>query len=62
MPLVKPSAQGVMEMVEKTLDESSLEYVLLMAQESLCPPTYDKFVDAYNELVKTRRLNLDKVD
>ncbi len=33
-----------------------------MPQESLCPDTYDKFVDAYNELVETRRLPLDKVD
>lgn len=49
-------------MEKKTLDESSLEYVLLMAQESLCPPTYDKFVDAYNELIETRQLKIDKVD
>lgn len=44
-----------------TLDESSLEYVLLMAQESLCPPTYDKFCDVYNELVEIRKLSLEKL-
>ena len=43
-------------MKDRTLDENSLESVLLMAQESLCPPTYDKFVDAYNELVEAGQL------
>lgn len=35
--------------------------VLSMAQHSLCPPTYDKFCEAYNELVQTRHLPLDAV-
>lgn len=38
-----------------------MQAVLAMAQHSLCPPTYDKFCDAYNELIQTRRLPLDEV-
>lgn len=38
-----------------------MQAILAMTQHSLCPPTYDKFCDAYNELIKTRRLPLDAV-
>jgi hypothetical protein len=38
-----------------------MKNILRIARESLCPPTYDKFCDAYNELIETRRLPLRKL-
>lgn len=38
-----------------------MKHFLAIAQESLCPPTYEKFCDAYNELIETRHLPLEKL-
>ena len=38
-----------------------MQAILVMAQQSLCPPTYDKFCNAYNELIGTRRLPLERL-
>lgn len=38
-----------------------MQAIHAMALHSLCPPTYKKFCFAYNELVETRRLPLDKI-
>ncbi|MDO9529652.1 MAG: hypothetical protein Q7J27_10905 [Syntrophales bacterium] len=39
-----------------------LNHVLIMAQQSLCPDTYEKFVYAYNELIDIRQLPNNKID
>ena len=39
-----------------------LNHVLLMAQQSLDPDNYEKFVSAYNHLIDVRRLSNAKID
>jgi hypothetical protein len=46
---------------DKTPEIIALNEVLLMMQESLCPDTYEKFIESYNELIKTRSLGLKRV-
>jgi len=47
---------------QKKVPESIvLNHVLLMAQQSLCPDTYDMFLTAYNELIDIRDLPLEKL-
>jgi len=43
----------------KGMEADILKQNLKMAQQSLCPDTYEKFVDTYNELIKTRKLRLE---
>lgn len=42
-------------------DIAIMKEFLAIAQESLCPLTYDKFCDVYNELIETRHLPLEKL-
>jgi len=41
---------------KQCLDEFTLGRCLIMAQQSLPPDYYDKFIDAYNLLIKQRNL------
>lgn len=48
--------------LRKKIESIVLVRVLLMAQQSLCPDTYEKFVYAYNELICIRKLPNKKID
>ncbi len=39
-----------------------LNHVLIMAQQSLDPENYEKFVSAYNYLIDVRKLSNAKID